>query len=199
MKKMMMMVVVALMTAMSVNAQSENLKNELSLSYGLGSVAQFGDGLGEGLGLVFSDTEYDDGFILGPISVEYFRHLNNPRLAIGGFVSYSKWDSDIQKRSGNHQKVGKRNRNYFAVMPAVKWYWVNKNSFGLYSKGAVGAAFLNSTEKDLATNASKDDNSTHFLFQLSLIGVEFGKQFRGFAEAGVGEQGFILAGIRYKF
>ena len=199
MKKMMMMVVVALMTAMSVNAQSENLKNELSLSYGLGSVAQFGDGLGEGLGLVFSDTEYDDGFILGPISVEYFRHLNNPRLAIGGFVSYSKWDSDIQKRSGNHQKVGERNRNYFAVMPAVKWYWVNKNSFGLYSKGAVGAAFLNSTEKDLATNASKDDNSTHFLFQLSLIGVEFGKQFRGFAEAGVGEQGFILAGIRYKF
>jgi len=196
---MLMMVAVALMTAMSVNAQSEDLKNELSVSYGFGSISQLGDGIGEGLGLIFTDTEYDDGFILGPISVEYFRHLSNPRLAIGGVVSYSKWDSDIQKRSGSHEKVGERNRNYISVMPAVKWYWVNKNSFGLYSKGAVGAAFLNSTEKDLATNTSKDDNSTHFMFQLSLIGAEFGNQFRGFVEAGVGEQGFIQAGLRYKF
>ena len=114
-------------------------------------------------------------------------------------VSYSKWDSDIQKRSGSHDKVGERNRNYFAVMPAIKWYWTNKNSFGLYSKAAVGAAFLSSTEKDFATNKSKDDNSTYFMFQASLIGAEFGKQFRGFAELGVGEQGFLLAGIRYKF
>ena len=37
------------------------------------------------------------------------------------------------------------------------------------------------------------------MFQASLIGAEFGKQFRGFAELGVGEQGFLLAGIRYKF
>ena len=199
MKKMMMMVAVALMTAMSVNAQSENLKNELSLSYGFGSTAQMGSGLGEGLSLVFSDTEYDDGAILGPISVEYFRHFNNPRLAVGGFVSYSKWDSDIQKKGGNHEKVGERNRSYIAVMPAIKWYWVNKNSFGLYSKGAVGAAFLNSTEKDLATNTSKDESSTHFMYQLSFLGVEFGNKFRGFAEAGIGEQGFLQAGIRYKF
>ena len=199
MKKIMMMVAVALMTAMSVNAQSENLKNELSLSYGFGSTSQMGSGLGEGLGSIFSDTEYDDGSIFGPVSVEYFRHFNNPRLAVGGFVSYSKWDSDILKKGGNHEKVGERNRSYFAVMPAIKWYWVNKNSFGLYSKGAVGAAFLNSTEKDLATNTSKDESSTHFMYQLSFIGVEFGKQFRGFAEAGVGEQGFIQVGIRYKF
>ena len=175
------------------------MKNELSLSYGFGSTSQMGSGLGEGLGSIFSDTEYDDDSILGPISVEYFRHLNNPRLAIGGFVSYSKWDSDIQKKSGNHEKVGERNRNYIAVMPAIKWYWTNKNSFGLYSKGAIGAAFLNSTEKDFATNTSKDESSTHLMFQLSFIGVEFGKQFRGFAELGVGEQGSLQVGLRYKF
>jgi hypothetical protein len=37
------------------------------------------------------------------------------------------------------------------------------------------------------------------MFQLSFIGVEFGSKFRGFAEAGIGDQGFIQAGIRYKF
>ena len=84
-------------------------------------------------------------------------------------------------------------------MPGIKYYWVNNNSFGLYSKAAVGAAFLKSTEKDLATNTSKDESSTHFMFQASFLGAEFGNQFRGFAEVGVGEQGFIQAGIRYKF
>lgn len=83
MKKMVLMVAVALMTAMSANAQNEDLHHELSLSYGLGSIAQFGDGLGEGIGLVFTNTEYDDGAILGPISLEYFYHFNNPRLALG--------------------------------------------------------------------------------------------------------------------
>ena len=84
-------------------------------------------------------------------------------------------------------------------MPAIKWYWVNKNSLGVYSKGAAGAAFLNSTEKDPANNISEDESKTYFMYQLSLIGVEFGKQFRGFAEVGFGEQGFVLAGVRYKF
>ena len=200
MKKILLLVVAATMAAVNVNAQCEDLKNEISLSYGFGSLSQIGDGLGEGLGMAFfSNTEYDDGFILGPISAEYFYHLNNPRLAIGGIFSYSKWDSDVQKRGGSHEKVGERKRNYFSVMPAVKWYWTNKNSFGFYSKAAVGAAFLNSTEKEFSTGKSNDDNGTYFMFQLSLIGLEFGKQFRGFAELGVGHQGFAVAGLRYKF
>lgn len=200
MKKVLLLAVATMMFAMNVNAQCEDLKNEISLSYGFGSLSQFGDGIGEGLAMaLFSDTEYDDGFILGPISAEYFLHLNNPRLAIGGILSYSKWDSDVLKRGGSHEKVGERKRNYFSVMPAVKWYWTNKNSFGLYSKAAAGAAFLNSTEKELSTGKSNDDNGTYFMFQISLLGVEFGKQFRGFAELGVGNQGFALAGLRYKF
>ena len=71
MKKLFVMVAVALMTAMNVNAQNENLRHEISLSYGVGSLAQLGDGIGEGFAsALFSDTENDDGFILGPISAE---------------------------------------------------------------------------------------------------------------------------------
>lgn len=43
MKKVILMVAVAFMTAMNVNAQNEDLRHELSLSYGFGSIAQFGD------------------------------------------------------------------------------------------------------------------------------------------------------------
>ena len=45
----MMMVAVALMTAVSANAQSELPKNEIGISYGLG-VSAIGDGIGNGLG-----------------------------------------------------------------------------------------------------------------------------------------------------
>ncbi len=184
------MVAVAMMTAMNVNAQNENLHHELSLSYGLGSIAQFGDGIGEGLGLAFTNTEYDDGSIVGPITLEYFYHFNNPRLAVGGSFTYSKWDSKIMVRN-SQSKVGERNRNFFSVMPAFKSYWINKNHFGLYSKVAAGVGFLQCTDNDFETHKKKDDNGCYFMFQLSFIGVEFGSKFRGFAEAGIGDQGFI--------
>ena len=37
------------------------------------------------------------------------------------------------------------------------------------------------------------------MFQLSVLGAEFGGKFRGFAELGIGDQGLLQAGIRYKF
>ena len=192
------MVAVAFMTAWNVNAQNENLHHELSLSYGLGSIAQLGDGIGEGIALIFSDKEYDDGFILGPITAEYFYHFNNPRLAIGGSFSYSKWDSDVLIRN-SHEKVGETKRNFFSIMPSFKCYWVNKNHFGLYSKVAAGVGFLKNKSKNFELNKENDETNTYFMFQASFIGAEFGSKFRGFAELGVGDQGFALAGIRYKF
>ena len=199
MKKLLVMAVTALMVTLNVNAQSEDLHNELSLSYGFGSIAQIGDGIGEGLvDALISNTETDDGFILGPISAEYFYHFNNPKWAVGGIASYSKWDSDIVKRS-NDEKVGERKRNFFSVMPSVKRYWVLNNKFGLYSKLAAGVGFLHSESKENGESSWTDNNGSYFMFQLSFAGLEFGHTFRGFAEFGVGDQGFVQAGIRYKF
>ena len=197
MKIKILMVAVAFMTAWNVNAQNENLHHELSLSYGVGSIAQVG-GIGEGIALIFSDKEYDDGFILGPITAEYFYHFNNPRLAIGGSFSYSKWDSDVLIRN-SHEKVGETKRNFFSIMPSFKCYWVNKNHFGLYSKVAAGVGFLKNKSKNFELNKENDETNTYFMFQASFIGAEFGSKFRGFVELGVGDQGFALAGIRYKF
>ena len=199
MKRILVMVVVALMATMSVNAQNEELRHEVSVAYGGPSLSQFGSGLGEGLGLAFTNSEYDDGHIFGPISAEYFYHPNNPRLAVGGIITYSKWDSDVLRRSNHNDKLGERNRNYLSVMPGIKWYWVNKNSFGFYSKAAAGPMFVFCKSEDYESNKSLTQNGTYFLFQCSPIGIEFGGKFRGFAEIGLGEQGVLLGGLRYKF
>ena len=198
MKRILVMVAVALMATMSVNAQNEELRHEVSVAYGGPSLSQFGSGLGEGLGLAFTNSEYDDGNIFGPISAEYFYHPNNPRLAVGGIITYSKWDSDVLRRSNHNDKLGERNRNYLSVMPGIKWYWVNKNSFGFYSKAAAGPMFVFCKSEDYESNKSLTQNGTYFLFQCSPIGIEFGGKFRGFAEIGLGEQGVLLGGLRYK-
>ena len=197
MKKIVLMVVAAMMATMTVQAQNEDLKNEIGVSYGAG-LSLIGDGIGNGIGKAFGQLggyKYTNDKQFGSLSVEYFRHLNsNNRVAIGGIFAYSRYGEDELK---DNVKVGDRTRNYFTLMPAVKYYWVNKNHFGLYSKVAVGATYMSSkvTENGVDENNSK----VYFMCQVSAIGVEFGGKLRGFVEAGVGEQGIVLAGLKYKF
>ena len=87
-------------------------------------------------------------------------------------------------------------------MPAVKFNFVRKTHFGLYSKAALGVTLrTESVEYNLDYGDYNDsENSFQFNWQLSFIGVEVGGPYlRGFTELGFGEQGIISAGIRYKF
>ena len=98
---------------------------------------------------------------------------------------------------------GDRTRNYYTVMPSIKYYWVNKNYFGLYSKAAIGATFVNAkvNKTNDGKNESNTENKTYFAYQASFIGVEGGiPNLRAFVEGGFGEQGVIaLGGVRVKF
>lgn len=85
------------------------------------------------------------------------------------------------------------------MIPALKYSWVNKNSWALYSKLGVGPMLMIERSKNLVKNSDETDSQFYFAFQASLLGVEFGGKLRGFIEAGVGEQGILLAGLKYKF
>lgn len=200
MKKIVMMVVAAMMATMTVCAQNEQLKNEIGVSYGAG-LSMIGDGIGNGIGNGLIEQglgvyKWDNQKQFGSLSVEYFRHLNNPKLAVGVIGSFSRCSEDVILKSDNVKK-GDRARNYFTVMPAIKYSWINKKHFALYSKGAVGITVMN--VKSNQGTYSSNDSKVYFAFQASLVGVEFGGKLRGFVEAGVGEQGIVLAGLKYKF
>lgn len=200
MKKILVMAAVAMMTATSIFAQDEQPRHEIGLSYGAG-VSLIGDGIANGLVNGIFDSlggrKNTNQTEFGTIGLEYFYHLNNPRLAVGGIVTFSQFGEDVEK---DDKKVGERRRTYISVMPAIKYYWVNKQHFGLYSKAAVGAMYATAKSENYQDNTSSKDNSFYFMVQASLIGLEAGSNHvRGFFEAGCGEQGIFLAGLRCRF
>ena len=176
MKKIVLMVV-ALMMA-TVSAHAENDRNEISIAYGGGANTDLIVSLYKGM---FTGKQLD---YWGPISLEYF-YRPSERLGVGAVAAIGgcKWDD-----SNDAKTV------FYTIMPAVKYSWVKKAHFGMYSKAAVGLTVCS----DDGVKKEKE-SSTTVNFQITGIGVEFGGAIRGFAELGMGEQGIILGGLRYKF
>jgi len=201
MKKIMLVAVVALMATVNVNAQNSESKNEIGISWGAG-VSTVTDAVGSSIGWgitdYYSNSDWDNKVGTGTIGVEYFRHLNNPKVAIGGIVTIAHFGEDVVRKD-NNAKIGERNRDYFTVMPAVKYSWINKEHFALYSKAAAGVMVICVNDKNLENGKKASENGTFFMYQVSAIGAEFGGKVRGFVEIGAGEQGFVLAGLKYKF
>ena len=193
------LVLFALMAMVCVQAQDENPRHEIGVSYGLG-VSLIGDGIGNAVSAGIFDAltgyEWTNKKNFGTLGVEYFYHLADaPRTAIGGIFTYARYGEDVEKGG---VKEGERTRSYMTLMPSVKYYYVNGKNFGLYSKVAAGVMMMRA--KSESNGKSDTDSDFRFMCQASLLGLEAGSQnFRCFFELGAGEQGIILAGLKYKF
>jgi hypothetical protein len=201
MKKFLLMVVATIMATGIAKAQNEDLKHEIGISYGVG-LSTISDGIGHGVGSGIWDGitghKWDNDRRFGTLAAEYFYHLDNPKVAVGGIATFAQYGEDVLKKS-NDEKIGKRTRNYISLMPSMKYYWLNKNYYGLYTKLAAGAMLLLDNQKDYTDNEKSNSSKAYFAFQVSAIGFEFGAKFRGFIEVGVGEQGIVLGGLKMKF
>ena len=72
MKKILLMSVVAMMTTMSVNAQSDEPKHEVGVFYGIGSASDIISTYIEG----FSFSVGGQSSFWGPIGAEYYYHIS---------------------------------------------------------------------------------------------------------------------------
>ncbi|MBR3009254.1 MAG: hypothetical protein IKH91_00350 [Prevotella sp.] len=188
---------VALMTIVGVQtamAQDE-FKHEVAISYGALSNSQILDVFEEAITAPFhGGTTLKDDKFFGPISAEYFYHLQ-PWIGIGGILVYGQKKGDLYSDSDN-KKIGEDKNTYLTVMPAAKFDWFRRANVGLYSKLGVGVTLRHDVSEDI----DYDESNLHVNWQLTAIGVEVGsKQIRAFAELGTGEQGIFLGGIRCKF
>lgn len=195
MKKIILFIAVAMMTVTGVKAQSDS-KHEIAVSYGAFANSEWLDIIENMIGAIFGET-YKDDIFFGTVGLEYFYHVK-PWLGVGAITTYGQLTQGSYK---GEDKVGKKSNRYFTVMPAFKFDWLRRDVVSLYSKLGAGVTLRNEIREfdGERSEHNTDKTDVHFNWQVSVLGVEVGKQFRGFVEAGCGEQGILLAGLRYRF
>ena len=178
--------------SLGVQAQDE-LKNEIGVFYGLGSASNVFSFITN----AYSAAAGDQSSFWGPIGAEYYYHVS-PVVGGGAVAAYAGCKAEDEET-----RKEDLTESFFTVMPSVKFNWLRKKNFGMYSAVSAGVMFCSVSCNDNAkTNdpKAKDETLTTFMFQATALGAEFGgEQFRGFVEAGLGEKGLLCAGLRYKF
>ena len=190
MKKIFLMVVAAMMATVSVSAQDE--KNEIGVFYGVESASNIVSYITSS----FAAATGDQSAWWGPVGVEYYHHVS-PVVAVGGVAVFAGCKAEDEKT-----KSKDLDEKFITVMPSVKFNWLRKKGFGMYSALSAGVMFASISvegEAKAADKDAKDETITTFMFQATALGIEFGGNVRGFVEAGVGEKGVVCAGLRYKF
>ena len=190
MKKIIVTMCVALF---SMGAQALDCKNEIGLFYGLGSASNLFSIITSSI----SAAAGDQSSFWGPIGVEYYYHVS-PVVGVGAVATYAGCKAEDKRTSKDDLT-----ETFITVMPSVKFNWLRKKHFGMYSAISAGVMFVSVNCNDNAKAAdpdAKDETLASFMFQATAVGAEFGgEQLRGFVEAGIGEKGQLCAGLRYKF
>ena len=184
-----------------ISAQAQDdTRHEVSVSYGAVPNTIWVDVFSDIIPGIFGETHKTKNYV-GPIGLEYYYHTSS-KIGVGAVAVFTYNNLDSFYKDVQSSQI---TRNYFTFMPSMKFNWLRKNNWGMYSKVAAGVTYAHFNEEDCDDNGKKTgEKSTAkdllFNFQASLIGVEAGGQhLRGFAEFGIGEQGIALAGVRFRF
>lgn len=168
-------------------------QNTISVSYGAGSTNQvfatmfnIGKTIGESVidGVAGRDRKRaESNTFVGPITLSYHRTLeSNQRFSLGASVAY---DNAIYNYKTDTEDSYKNTFSDLTIAPEAKFKYLNPggkfNLYGLIGAGISFGAF--STDKKGSEN--QNDSYTHFNFQITPLGVEFGESIKGFAEFGI--------------
>lgn len=191
MKKFLVVMAAIMMTAMSVNAQDEQ-RSEVGVFYGTSSASN----ILSVFSTMFSAAVGDQSSWWGPVGVEYYYHLT-PVVAVGG-VGVIAGCKAIDEKTNEKDLT----QTYITLMPSVKFNWLRKSGFGMYSAASAGMMISSVSIGEGVQQydpEAEDETLATFIFNVTALGVEFGGNLRGFAELGLGEKGVLCAGLRYRF
>lgn len=189
-----------LLASPALRAQNINewAPNELSASYGVSLIGISVNTLANiaSIAGIFSDELEADiasvksGGSKGVINASYLYHTNRV-FAVGGSVGFNRLSLNMQDKTGS---ITAASANIIFGMIDAKVNWFRQDIFGMYSKFGLGVMCING-------NIMEESGGNLWLptAQLSLIGMELGRQFCGFMELGAGMQGILQLGLKLHF
>ena len=167
--------------------------HDLSLSAGYGSSMQFIDSYTKIIS-GYPSYEAKDFKYFPTVTGEYGYRFND-KFAVGALLSFQVADSHILNEGHDNTNASD---TWISLMPQLRYYWYSDRTKNLYSKVAAGVSIRRNkyTNNNDIIEKFRDFNVA---WQVGAIGFEYGETVCGFAEAGFGTQGYIVAGIRIKF
>lgn len=177
----------------SSNKQTFNFySHQISIGYGFSSAPSL---IGNYEGNVESGHLYSDGSYWGNTNVNYtYRYSDLITFGLGYTYTGMKRDIYSQGSLKGHSEV-----NINIIMPEFKTDWYKNDFITLYSRAAAGVAIANIKDDYIDDKKNNSNTTVKFAFQASPIGIELGREFAFYVEAGYGYQGILIAGFRYNF
>ncbi len=185
-------------TGIQLAKAQEKGTNEISIGYGVGSSNQIFDAMFDGtlFALSLGNVTYENKTTLGPFYLNY-NHAIIDKLMIGGTIAYEKIKEDVHF---SNILSGEQTTNIYSLGIEGHYHYISNRSFRMYS--GLGLGYTNARGK-YGSNSDKDSNNIktdhHINFQLTAIGLRFGKKLGGYTELGMGYKGVFSLGMNYQF
>lgn len=177
-------------------SQTYSQKHQISAGMGIGSSNQILDVLESSFSPIFFATStLNQTSELGEFRISY-AYTPEEKWHFGGTLSYSSTNFDVNY---NQEKIGKQVNTYYTLAAETGYSYLKKEKLDLYALLGAGATFGTSKKQTQNSSFAIDDyyHDTFFNFQVTPIGVRYGKQWGGFAELGFGYRGIFSFGIFY--
>ena len=174
---------------------SSSQEHRLSAGIGIGSTSQILDVfqvVGTGFSAIVLDSDHlSQTKNMGEFRLAYAFTPKN-RWSYGAAFSYNYSEFDVFDTS---EKIGEQSNSYYTLAAETSFYYMKKQKTKLYGLLGVGATLVNIDVTDQTTQSSKSSNDSFINFQITPIGVSYGKNWGGFAEVGVGYRGLFSFGV----
>lgn len=185
-----MLTLIVSITVKAQNQQTENvavqndqaeLVNDVYFSYGLGS-----------LYFIVNQNSSDSYHTSGSFIFGYARSVGKV-IAVGFQGSYT----NVTHTENNNSTASEYADNYWSGLANIKFRYLNRPSFSMYSGVALGIAIDYITEPN--SSGGRNYQKYYPAGQLTLLGFRVGRAFSFYGEFGIGTNAIINAGISYKF
>lgn len=179
----------------SVAGFGQTRKHDVSLSYGLISIDQLTDILGDVPAIVIPLGAFSkDNIKYTGVPFLTYHYSSNSLFGFGFAVGGYNSSGDLNIGGG---KVGDfKERNYIGAVE-LDYHWVMREGFQLYSGAGFGVMFRRGTYHD----ADETDSVSKVLpaFHVNALGLRLGRKVGFFAELGAGYKAVLCAGINAQF
>ena len=128
------------------------------------------------------------------------------RILIGASFSYLNYHRNYNERLTDN-KIGIVSSNHYTLTPSIKYTWLKREWWQMYSGLAIALDMEKSANKidkenDFIPLYKNSDTSFHGNFTCTFVGISVGKKYFGFGEfngGGAAENIYFLLGAGYRF